>query len=194
MNPAFRLALRFLAAGAAMLFILVNAGCVLQRVPPATVRILSVDDNNQLRHSHSILVTGVESYQLFKPAYYPWTLPPGGSFGRKLEFRDPYWLEATDQPKIDDPDLTIGVSDYHEVYGKGVDVGPGFGNCPFVGTSVRVTVTHKVLGVLYDGHFKAGAPLGNAVSPRATSLATLARRIRASPVGKIIVTALSDGG
>jgi hypothetical protein len=194
MNPAFSLASRSIVAGAAMWLLLANAGCVHQRAQPATVRILSEADNNQLRHCESILITGIESHQLLKPACYPRHSPPGGNIGKKLEFRDPYWLEQSDQPTVDDPDLTIVVSDYREEYGSGIEVGPGFTGNAYVGASVRVTVTHKVLGVLYNGRFKAGPPLGHVASPKATSLATLARRIKASPVGKIILTALSDGG
>ncbi|MGD0812984.1 MAG: hypothetical protein ABSA83_05230 [Verrucomicrobiota bacterium] len=194
MNPAFRFASTPIAVAAAMLLILANTGCVHQGAQPATVRFLSEGDNNQLRNCRSILVTGIESYQLFKPAYYPWHLLPGGNAGKKLEFRDPYWLEQSEQPIVDDPDLTIDVSDYREEYGRGIEVGPGFTANAYVGASVRVTVRHPVLGVLYDGRFKARPPLGHVDSPKASSLATLARRIKASPVGKIILTALSYGG
>jgi hypothetical protein len=99
-----------------------------------------------------------------------------------------------DQARVDDPDLTIDVSDYQEEYGEGVPVGPGFAGAPYVSTSVRVTVTHKVLGLLYQGRFKARPPPGRFVSPHTTSLITLARRIKASPVGKILVTALATDG
>jgi hypothetical protein len=187
---AARLASGSLAAGAAILLTLVNAGCFAGRVQPTTVKALGDDDLEQLRRCQGILITGIESCQIFQPDHDPWNLPPGQNPGKKIEIRDPLCPQPANQPAVDDPDLTIEVSDYQEEYGNGIHVGPGFSGSPNVSISVRVSVTHKVLGVLYQARFEARAPLGLFVSRETSSMATLARRIRASPVGRILKTAL----
>jgi hypothetical protein len=210
------LASKSVAIGAAISLILAHTGCVNGRLHPAINRVLSDDEKNQLSHCHGILIKGDQSYQLFNYKHYPACfLQLGKNPGKKLEFRDPFYTEQVylpkvtfdqdtkrylfsfddqiEQPKVNDPDLTIEVSDYQEEYGSGIDVGPGFSDNPYVATSVRVTVTHKVLGVLYQGGFRAEPPLIIFGQPKATVLDTLARLIRASPVGSIVTMALADG-
>jgi hypothetical protein len=216
MTLAFRFASKSIAAGAAISLILVITSCVNGRLQQSIKRDLSDDEKNQLRHCHGVLVTGNQSYQLFKCDYYPGGfLLLGKNPGKKLEFRDPLCPDPIYQPKVtfdkntkkysfsfddqigqptvDDPDLTIEVSNYQEEYGTGVFVGPGFSDNQYVSTSVRVTVTHKVLGVLFQGSFKARQTLALSNSPRPTSLDALARHIKISPVGNIFMTALADG-
>ena len=220
MALAFGCGSKFIAAGMAISLILANTGCVDGRLQPSTNRILSDDEKNQIRHCNGILITGNQSHRLFNCDQYPECfLMLSKNPGKGLEIRDPLYPDPIyqpkvtfdkdtkkysfsfddqiEQPKVNGPDLTIEVSDYQEEYGAGIgpeiDVGPGFSDKPYVSTSVRITVTHKVLGVLFQGRFKARPPLGHIEPQKTTSLGTLARRIRVSPVGNIIRTALADG-
>jgi hypothetical protein len=214
MTLTFRFASKSIAMAATILFALVNTSCVNGRVQPSTYRILSDDEKNQVRQCKSVVITGYQSYQLFKCDYYPECyLLLGRDIGKKLEIRDPYpdqiyqpkvtfddvtkkysfsFADRIEQPKVENPDLTIDVSAYQEVYGGGIYVGPGFSDDRYVSTSVRVTITHKTLGILFQGRFRAHPVIGFLNSPTATGLEALAVRIQASPVGDILRTALAD--
>jgi hypothetical protein len=210
MTSSFRFATKFIAAGAALLFVLVITSCDSGRLQSLQ------DEKARLRHCKSILITGCESYQLFNCGRYPECfLALNKNSGKQLEIRDPFYIgqiyqpkvtfdnlskkysfsfeDHIDQPKVDNPDLTIEVLGYREDYGSGIYVGPGFSDNRFVAASVRITVTHKTLGVLFEGRFRAHPPVGLLDNlPKATGLDVLVRRIKASPVGDILLTALQD--